>query len=61
MSSFIKGSMRFSIFLPCHILIDIVEVCLMESEEVYTEGSVCEAEKWSLLLKTMWPKFSPVL
>ena len=53
--------MRFSIFLPCHILIDIVEVCLMESEEVYTEGSVCEAEKWSLLLKTMWPKFSPVL
>ena len=40
MSSFIKENTRFSTFLPCHILIDIVEVCLMGSE-VATLRSLC--------------------
>lgn len=41
MSSFIKENTRFSTFLPCHILIDIVEVCLMGSEGVATLRGLC--------------------
>lgn len=45
MSSFIRENMRFFTFLPCHILIDIVEVCLMGSEGMATlRESVCEAK-----------------
>lgn len=41
MSPFIRENMRFSTFLPCHILIDIVEVCLMGSEGMATLRSLC--------------------